>query len=283
MGKRSSFERRAADFYPTPAKAVAPLVPYLRGIRTFAEPCCGDGDLVRHLESHGLRCAYQGDLRTGQDALAIDSYGDIDAIITNPPYTRDLMHKLIVHFGRILPTWLLLDQDWVSTLQAVPYLAHCSDVVTIGRVKWIADSKHSGKDNHAWFRFDARHKGVTAIHRRNQGEEIAAPRRTGVCEQCRKAYEPQRSSARFCSHACKQAAYRKRLSVTANVTPLRVTPSVTPIATPTTLIESGETFRYVRHADVERFMADGWERLPALDQTHHGEYSALMRRRTEQD
>jgi hypothetical protein len=24
--------------------------------------------------------------------------------------------------------------------------------------------------------------------------------------------------------------------------------------------------------------ADGWERLPALDGTHHGEYSALMRR-----
>ena len=31
MGKRSDFERRPADFYPTPAKAVVPLVPFLRG------------------------------------------------------------------------------------------------------------------------------------------------------------------------------------------------------------------------------------------------------------
>ena len=53
MGKRSNFERREADFYPTPRPAVLPLIPYLRsgGIRTFAEPCAGDGALVRHLES----------------------------------------------------------------------------------------------------------------------------------------------------------------------------------------------------------------------------------------
>ena len=69
------------------------------------------------------------------------------------------MHRLIKHFQRIAPTWLLLETDWVSTLQAVPYLCHCSDIVTIGRVKWIEGSKHTGKDNHAWFRFDARHKG----------------------------------------------------------------------------------------------------------------------------
>ncbi len=58
MGKRSNFERREADFYPTPRAAVVPLIPYLRGIRSFAEPCAGDGALVRHLESFGLRCVY---------------------------------------------------------------------------------------------------------------------------------------------------------------------------------------------------------------------------------
>jgi hypothetical protein len=36
-------------------------------------------------------------------------------------------------------------------------------------------------------------------------------------------------------------------------------------------------FRYVRHADVPKFAAEGWEQLPALDGTHHGEYSVLMR------
>ena len=54
MGKRSNFERREADFYPTPRAAVVPLIPYLRCIRSFAEPCAGNGALVRHLEEFGL-------------------------------------------------------------------------------------------------------------------------------------------------------------------------------------------------------------------------------------
>jgi hypothetical protein len=77
MGKRSSFERRALDYYPTPRRAVDPLIPHLRGIRKFAEPCCGDGALIRHLESFGLRCIYQGDIADGRDALATTDYGDV--------------------------------------------------------------------------------------------------------------------------------------------------------------------------------------------------------------
>jgi hypothetical protein len=48
MGRRSSFERREGDFYPTPLAAVKPLIPHLRaaGINRFAEPCCGEGDLA---------------------------------------------------------------------------------------------------------------------------------------------------------------------------------------------------------------------------------------------
>jgi hypothetical protein len=116
MGKRSNFERIPRDFYPTPFAAVPPLIARLRGVRTFAEPCCGDGALVRHLESFGLHSVYAGDIATGQDALARDSYGDADAIITNPPYTRELMRRLIAHFREIAPTWLLLPADWMHNL-----------------------------------------------------------------------------------------------------------------------------------------------------------------------
>ena len=252
-----------------------PLIPYLRGIHTFAEPCAGDGALVRHLESFGLRCGYAGDIRTGQDALAVEQYGAIDCIITNPPYDtahrRKLMHALIEHFQRIAPTWLLLDSDWASTRQAAPFLPCCSDIVAIGRVKWIEGSKHTGKDNYAWYKFDIKHKSGPGFRGRDQGEAIPS-RCTRVCEQCGKAYEPRRSSSRFCSQACRQRAYRKRLSVTS---------SVTPAPAPNTVIESSgssEVFRYVRHADVPRLTAEGWELLPALDGTHHGEYSCLMRK-----
>ena len=70
MGKRSTFERRPGDFYATPREAVLPLLPHLQGIRRFAEPCAGAGDLVRHLEAHGLKCVYAGDISDGRDALA---------------------------------------------------------------------------------------------------------------------------------------------------------------------------------------------------------------------
>lgn len=264
MGKRSNFERHEADFYPTPQAAVLPLIPHLRGtgIRTFAE------SLVRHLESFGLRCAY-----AGQDALALDHYGAADAIITNRPYTRNLMHRLIAHFHRILPTWLLIDYDWSATKQAAEYMPHCSDIVILPRLRWFEGSKNSGKDNHAWYRFDSRHSGGPVLHNNRGHSEGLPSRRTRVCEQCRKPYEPQRSSSRFCSGRCRQHAHRKRLlSVTASVT-------AAPPNTPTGPSISSEVFRYVRHIDVQRFAAQGWERLPALDGTHHGEYSVLMRRR----
>ena len=210
MGKRSTFERRESDFYPTPRAAMPPLVPYLRGVRTFAEPCCGDGTLVRYLESAGLRCAYAGDIATGQDALAVADYGPVDAIITNPPYTRPVMHALIAHFQRIAPTWVLLELDWAATKQAIPYLTNCSDIVAIGRLRWIPGSPHTGKENHGWYRFDVRHKGEPIFH--TQGAPPTTPGRS--CSQCGAAYQSPRSDTRFCSDACRKRAYRQRLSVT---------------------------------------------------------------------
>jgi len=212
MGKRSNFERRERDYYPTPATAVPPLIPHLRrhGVRTFAEPCCGGGALVNHLEGFGLRCTYAGDIATGDDALARESYGAVDAIISNPPYARPLMHALIGHFQRIAPTWLLLEMDWAATRQAVPHLVCCSDIVVIGRLRWIAETTMTGKENFGWFRFDARHAGGPIFHT----HQSPPYRRTRACAQCGEPYRPHRSDSRFCSDACRQRAYRERQAVT---------------------------------------------------------------------
>jgi hypothetical protein len=162
------------DDYATPYEAVLPLLPHLDGIRTFAEPCAGKGDLIRHLEYlANLDCCYRGDLATGQDALFLNSIDvvDADAIITNPPWTRQLLHPLIDRFMRLRPTWLLFDADWIHTRQAAGYLQHCATVVSVGRVKWIPDSKYTGKDNAAWYLFDHRHvAGPRFVGR----EEVAA-------------------------------------------------------------------------------------------------------------
>lgn len=158
MGKRSDFPRRPHDSYQTPYEAVSPLLPHLDDIDTFAEPCAGHGLLVKHLTRLGKECVYAGDILDGQDALTL-TRADIDhaeAVITNPPWTRQLLHPLIAHFVSLAPTWLLLDADWAHNQHAAPYLPYCVKIVSVGRVKWFGTA--AGKDNVAWFYFHPRHE-----------------------------------------------------------------------------------------------------------------------------
>lgn len=159
MGKRSNFKRRKHDAYDTPEHAFTPLLPHLHGVCTFAEPCAGKGYLVGHLQRHGYICSYEGDIQQGYDALEYNFAADavFDAIITNPPWTREILHPMITLFQRMAPTWLLFDADWAFTQQAAPFLQNCSHIVSVGRVKWVEDSEHKGKDNAAWYRFHNQH------------------------------------------------------------------------------------------------------------------------------
>jgi hypothetical protein len=157
MGKRSTFDRRPQDAYDTPPEAVLPLLPHLPTYYTFTEPCCGAGDLIMAL---GLgRCDWAGDIEprvewaTTHDALQMTDVTS-DYIITNPPWTRSILHPMIEHFSNMRPTWLLFDADWMHTRQAVPYLPRLRKIVSVGRVKWIPDSPYTGKDNCAWYLFD---------------------------------------------------------------------------------------------------------------------------------
>lgn len=164
MGKRSNFRRMKNDNYPTPYPAVPPLIPHLLSekILTYVEPCCGAGQLVSYLSANGFHCTFARDLTDGNgyDALTCSShcFMGADAIITNPPWSRHLLHPMIQRFSEIAPTWLLLDADWAHTKQAAPYLLHCSHIVSVGRLKWQPGSKHTGKDNNAWYRFHALHR-----------------------------------------------------------------------------------------------------------------------------
>ncbi len=159
MGKRSSFERRPQDAYDTPYEAVLPLLPYLTPRTEFCEPCAGRGDLVDWLQQNGHVCAAASDIKprradiAKQDALSA-STADVHCFITNPPWTRAILHPLIVHLSDQHPTWLLFDADWAFTKQSAPYMQRCKAIVPVGRVKWIPGSKHTGKDNAAWYLFD---------------------------------------------------------------------------------------------------------------------------------
>jgi hypothetical protein len=97
------------------------------------------------------------------DALTV-TLQDLDCtgathIITNPVWTRPILHRMIEHFSAMRPTWLLFDADWLHTKQSAPYQHLCRKVVSVGRLIWIEGTTTSGKDNCAWHLFDARGSG----------------------------------------------------------------------------------------------------------------------------
>ena len=173
MGKRSNFERHARDYYRTPLAAVAPLKGHIPVGSTYIEPCAGDGCLIGHLEASLdlLTCGAfdiepQSKFVKRADALNTWRLSDAyikgcDYIITNPPWDRKILHPMIAHFSAKLPTWLLFDADWMHTKQSAPYMPWLRRVVSVGRVKWIPDSKMTGKDNCAWYLFDQAFHGST--------------------------------------------------------------------------------------------------------------------------
>lgn len=157
MGKRSDFERVEKDFYRTIDKrAVDALLPFVPKFTRFVEPCNGAGDLSFRLMMEQLICVHVSDIETGTDALSLKTHdlNAADCIITNPPWSRKILHPIIEHFIDIAPcAWLLFDADWPHTKQSSRYMKYCSDIVSVGRLIWIPGTKTSGKDNCAWYRF----------------------------------------------------------------------------------------------------------------------------------
>jgi hypothetical protein len=180
MGKRSDFERVEKDFYRTIDKrAVEALAPFLEPETRFIEPCAGYGDLLFDLEARGHKGVWASDNNIEEEFLIempqriktcdafsiqlgrIDVVDTYDYIITNPPWSRPILHQMIEHFSKFKPTWLLFDADWAHTKQSAPYMKWCRKIVSVGRLIWIPGTTMSGKDNCAWYLFDQNADGVT--------------------------------------------------------------------------------------------------------------------------
>jgi hypothetical protein len=178
MGKRSDFERAPRDLYPTPEKALLPLLSHLPPRARFIEPCAGKGDLVRHLVKHQCIPIDRFDIqpvrplksdpeqrermviRRGNAATYRLEDGEpilpgLTFFITNPPWKVKMLHPIILNLWWQLPTWLLLSADWKHCDHASPYLPMCRQIVSVGRVRWMPGTKNDGKDNAAWYLFDA--------------------------------------------------------------------------------------------------------------------------------
>lgn len=167
MGKRSNFKRRPHDFYATfDHRAVKPLIPHLMCGMRYDEPCAGDGSLIGLLSVYGFECTRALDIVPNSPIVEPGNALDItdckgQCFITNPPWSRKMLHPLIAHLSDIAPTWFLMSANWMHNKSSNGYREsvrfldeRCTDIISIGRVRWIKGTKDDGKDDCAWYRFD---------------------------------------------------------------------------------------------------------------------------------
>lgn len=176
MGKRSDFTRIDKDQYFTIDKrAVQALVPFLDEGTRFVEPFAGAGHLIDDLTSYGHICDFACDIDPKRaDIRNVDAFDirSLDrglpcSVISNPPWSRKILHRAIEHFANLAPTWFLYDSDWLFTKQSGELVRkYLTDVVPVGRLIWIPDTKMQSKDSCAWYRFSTDKNEVTYFHGR---------------------------------------------------------------------------------------------------------------------
>jgi hypothetical protein len=172
----AKFDRIENDFYRTFDPRAHKVLADVQEPVNYAEPCYGYGDLVFGLFDYEFRCSFKSDITNRgyeaileKDALTLtaEDVKDCEYIITNPPWQRKILHQMIVHFSSLKPTWLLFEGDWAHTKQAIPYLdGLCTDIASVGRMKWIPGTNVAGKKDIAWYRFSTDKKDYIKFHQR---------------------------------------------------------------------------------------------------------------------
>lgn len=193
MGRRSDFPRVEKDHYRTfDPRALPPLLRHLPGRPLYAEPCAGDGDLIDQLAPHA-DLAWASTISDspphpaiipGVDVLTVERE-DAQMFITNPPWKRPLLHKIIVHLSDRAPTWLLFDAAWINTKQATRFMPRLRKVVSVGRLLWIPGTTMQGKDDVAWHLFDRPIAGSAPLfYGRDVVPDHAGRRAHRICADC---------------------------------------------------------------------------------------------------
>jgi hypothetical protein len=147
------------EWWPTiDDRAIDTLARVLDPGEVFVEPCAGDGELVRALESRSFHCLDAFDLEPRApgirraDARKESCFG---SIATNPPFRWELLHPMLLHWrAERAHAWLLL--PWKKTCNAYwgPFASHTHRMVPVRRVKWFEGTKHSSTMDFGWIEID---------------------------------------------------------------------------------------------------------------------------------
>ncbi len=159
------------DIWDTPPEAMPSLLRHLPRKIGFYEPCAGAGVLAEALEAQGHKCFSKSDIFPRKSNIALhdaietikeikwptDDIYDSEFIITNPPFSRESMcfcRELIEASASKRQSWFLLPLAFGANVQNAELMRRlCLEIVTIGRLKWIPNTKHKESRDMAWFLF----------------------------------------------------------------------------------------------------------------------------------
>ena len=150
--KPPSAQGRPDDFQ-TPARALYPLLPFLRKDWLVWEPACGKGNLVKALGENSIT-AIGTDILGGQDFLTWTPreapFGvEFDCIITNPPFSlKDEFLSRAYSLGKPFAFLLPLTTFEGRVRQAL-FRKHGVEVIFFD--KRINFETPSGKNGGSWF------------------------------------------------------------------------------------------------------------------------------------
>lgn len=189
MSKRTlDLPRQPRDLYESwDSNIVHPMAPLWssyddpsRAVR-YIEPFCGSGELIANMASKcDAQCVYASDIEplpktkgvpndlefrkhnVFESAADLPSFCDeVNAthFISNPPWVNDKasdfqLLRIINTLAEVRPTWLLLNANFAFNKRSSDAMAICTDIITVGRLKWIKGSRFSATEDSAWFLFD---------------------------------------------------------------------------------------------------------------------------------
>ena len=158
--RRSEYPRQDGEDYRTPAWVAAPIARHLRkrNVANVWEPANGAGHLTAALEAERFTV-----FPTGGDFLERMKMpdGDIDGIVTNPPYGEKGRNELAVDFIRHALTFpvrvvaMLLTVDFDSAKTRAHLFRDnrrfAGKIVLLDRIVWFERPGAAPSANHAWF------------------------------------------------------------------------------------------------------------------------------------
>ena len=170
----SNYERREADFYPTPVwvtEAVIPLLLRKVSVNTPVWECaCGDGAMSKVLEQHFTRVTSTDLFNYGYGAPDVDFLAQPihvkGLVITNPPY-GDLAEAFIRKALKVTERYqgkvaMLLRHEYDTAKGRADLFnkpPHSAELVLTSRPRWIEGSTGAPRHSYSWFLWEHGHIG----------------------------------------------------------------------------------------------------------------------------